>query len=132
MAEPSRVPTVRSTLLMGSETCTGVPSASAGAHSSRNWWSSAFSSPWSCSRVWRRPMESGTSGCASTVDRSSPAAFQCVTAASASSRSTRPMASSSERSPSEASSSRTSSAMYSKKVSTNSGLPENFWRSAGF
>ena len=42
------------------------------------------------------------------------------------------MASSSERRPSEASSSRTSSAMYSKKVSTNSGLPLNLARSAGF
>ena len=41
------------------------------------------------------------------------------------------MASSSERRPSEASSSRTSSAMYSKKVSTNSGLPLNFLRRAG-
>ena len=42
------------------------------------------------------------------------------------------MASSSERRPSEASSSRTSSAMYSKKVSTNSGLPLYLARSAGF
>ena len=42
------------------------------------------------------------------------------------------MASSSERRPSEASSSRTSSAMYSKKVSTNSGLPLNLARSSGF
>ena len=42
------------------------------------------------------------------------------------------MASSSERRPREARSSRTSSAMYSKKVSTNSGLPLNLARSAGF
>ncbi len=41
------------------------------------------------------------------------------------------MASSSERRPRAARCSRTSSAMYSKKVSTNSGLPLNFWRRAG-
>ena len=116
---------------MGTDTETGVRSSRAGAHSSRKAWSSAFSSPWSCSTSWRRLIDAGTSGWASTVDRSSPAAFQCATASSVSSRSTRPMASSNERRPSEASSSRTSSAMYSKKVSTNSGLPLYLARSAG-
>ncbi len=42
------------------------------------------------------------------------------------------MASSSDRSPSAARYSRTSSAMYSKNVSTNSGLPANRARSSGF
>ena len=42
------------------------------------------------------------------------------------------MASSIERSPSAARYSRTSSAMNSKKLTTNSGLPENRLRSSGF
>ena len=59
-------------------------------------------------------------------------AFQCSTAAVVSSARRGPTASSMLRNPSAARCSRTSSAMYSKKVSTNSGLPVNRARSSGF
>ena len=61
-----------------------------------------------------------------------PAAFQWPTAPLTSISSGWPMTSSRDRKPRDASSSRTSSAMYSKKLTTNSGRPENRLRSSGF
>ena len=63
---------------------------------------------------------------------SSPFAFQCVTACRVSSASTRPTASCNVLNPSCARYSRTSCAMYSKKLTTNSGLPLKRLRSSGF
>ena len=76
----------------------------------------------------RRP-RAASGGCR-MGERSRPAAFQWSMAAAVSSRSTRPTASSSERRPRAARYSRTSSAMYSKNVSTNSGLPGEALRAA--
>ncbi len=63
---------------------------------------------------------------------SRPLAFQCCTAVRTSSTSTWPIISCIVRKPSAAMCSRTSWAMYSMKLTTNSGLPLNFLRSSGF
>src|SRR5215472_3474138 len=94
--------------------------------------SRARSSPWSCPVRRERAAPSGRSGTCSTGVRSSPAAFQWVTACAVSSSSAWPMASSRVRQPSAARYSLTSSAMNSKKLTTNSGRPVNRLRSSGF
>ncbi len=97
-----------------------------------SWLSSALSSAWSCTVVLCRAAPSGSSGTWKSGARSSPAAFQWLTASVASMCSAWPTASSIERKPSSARISRTSSAMNSKKLTTNSGLPEKRSRSTGF
>ncbi len=129
---PSMVPTVRLTLRIGSWMRTASPFSRASWARSISWLSRALSSEWSCVVVRCRDAPSGSSGTWNSGARSSPAAFQWSTAASASMCSAWPTASSIERKPSSARISRTSSAMNSKKLTTNSGLPEKRSRSTGF
>ena len=89
------------------------------------------SRPWSWPFVLRRSA-APTSGMWSMGERSRPRAFQWSIARLTSRNSARPMASSRFRKPRAARSSRTSSAMYSKKLTTNSGRPVHFLRSSGF
>ena len=130
ISAPSIVPTVRFTFLTGNSIFTGSAFSSAFLASSINLLSNAFSRPCSCVVVFLRSAESV--GASSNGARSKPAAFQCSTAFLVSNNSTWPTASAKVLNPSCASSSRTSWAIYSKKVSTNSGLPVNFFRSSGF
>src|SRR6476469_4159220 len=117
---------------MGSSMRTGARFCSASWLSWTSVWSSAFSRPWSWPVVLCADEPSVGATSARIGARSSPLAFQWSTAAAVSSSETWPTASSMLRKPSAARCSRTSSAMYSKKVSTNSGLPEKRARSSGF
>ena len=129
---PRIVPTVRLTLRIASWARTGSPRSSASPASATSSLSSALASPWSCVLVRCRGVPSGSSGTCRTGVRSRPPAFQWSTAFATSSISAWPTASSMLRKPSAARCSRTSSAMYSKKLTTNSGLPVNRSRSTGF
>ena len=124
ISEPSRVPTVRSTLVMASsiDDRGARPRWPVGRRRGTAW-SRARSSPWSWSRV---PVTGGVVGrVGHGQDRRRGRARPPSSARrprSASSRSARPTASSSERRPRAARCSRTSSAMYSKKVVDELGL----------
>ena len=74
---------------------------------------------------------SGSSGGAGCAARSTPRAFQCSIASSATSRSLRPISSSSVRTPSDAMIPRSSSATKKKKLTTCSGWPSKRLRSSG-
>ena len=90
-----------------------------------------FEKSWDCFDVQRNAPPGGNIGTVRIFEKSSPLAFQCETASFTSSISTLPTISSMVRKPSCAMISRTSCAINFMKLTTCSGLPENFFRSAG-
>ena len=110
---------------------TGVPSASAGSASAMSSRSSALSSPWSCADDLgeRRPLgQVGPVQHRREVQARRPSSGRPRGRCRAPRRGRSPPAGCG--SPSDARISRTSWAMYSKKVTTNSALPEYFSRSS--